>query len=1008
MAGVVAGLLRVAGPAHAEALTVGAAPCQARLDPPTSGASGTLTVTLDGTPVAVSGTVSPAAPTTFTLGSPLRLDDLRGSGVDIELASGSTVRFESGQAVFSGTLTAVTPLRDGSGNRLRLSRSGSFTIGADCLDLDLSGLQVPAASRSLSLAGYHLRLDQLGIRFSGEDFHLDLGNLPIDMGLPGILGKVALPLSVQAEGLSPGEGLRIDRDGLPSFRAFEFAPRGGVGDVTIPPIEIPQVDGLSLLPRMVDLEVVRGRLGEFRFEADLSLPTPVGDPLVLDSLRFDTPGALVTLFPREVEDPAALAVDQAWGDLALQAHRVLVDLSTEASYTVLPQAEQDAVFGPGASDLEPRVRTRVLLPGWVGILFPRLELRMPHLGQGHGAPAFTGAGVLLDRDGLTGSFTLAEGTEFELFGFGALLGGFVRFEGGEVVESRVTGEILLPFFQDAALPFVLRLSATGAVSVELDTDLVIDQPDLGFDLVVRGGTLTVAADGVSAALSLDGAFVFTEAIPALAGTTLDFAGMRFRPDGPPALPRGGLGVRSPPEVDLGFFRLGVQRVELGLDGDAPSLTLTGRIDFGDGLPVERAGFDGLTISRGEDGRPSLTIGGMHLVAGVPGVARFEGALDEITRDEIRGGVHLSLPVLGPEVAGGGMQLVVGNGYWFAAGTLSLPGTGVPLGPTGLQLYAITAGMGENVRLRENWQDKGVTYQDIRREPGGFVFLAGVDIGTPDLYSMWGDLELVVQTRPHVRVNLHGDLCLLEARNGNECTLGRQAITGAAELEYESGTPSFTAKLAADVAFPSRSHDLITGTGDFELKFSPREQYVRVGGPLPHPARCRHLDPLSQPGERGECEAELQRERDRMVNLSILDVFEVRTGIGVGHRVEGKRHEVEVFVGIEKELVLDSDLVRIDAYFGASVQARAVMDDRGIELSEFDGWCRVHGAIDAGIEASITAEIRARYQAHRLKLSGMIEGCAGAGPFSGCLEARVEIQSGRPNGFEVTEADVELW
>jgi hypothetical protein len=416
----------------------------------------------------------------------------------------------------------------------------------------------------------------------------------------------------------------------------------------------------------------------------------------------------------------------------------------------------------------------------------------------------------------------------------------IEFKQNAFVEASLTGQMLMPFF-DEPVSVAVGLSLDGSFTVRL-TDTGSDglytftKPDLlearlesiGFE-VVDG----VVAAKVSGALKpLFGGFDWP---------SFEVRELAIDAHGNVRLEGGWLDLRDQYSLDFHGFQIEITKLGFGKtdDGAGRFIGLSGGLKLVDGMSAG-ASVEGLRLTWYDDGDVSISLDGVGVEFDIPDVLRFKGAVSyrELPGDVHRfdGDITLELITLDMRIDA---QLVIGTAgtgierYTFMAIYLGveLP-AGIPLGATGLALYGMAGlfalEMQPDKHPDEAWFEndsgspgwylrptEGVSDLSSKWAPqkGSLALGAGVTLGTlsDNGFTFSGKLLLVIV--------FPGPVLLIEGRANilkERAKLGEQAIFRAlAVLDGREGT--FLLNLAAEYKHGSGA-ELIDIRGSVEAFF----------------------------------------------------------------------------------------------------------------------------------------------------------------------------------------------
>lgn len=543
-----------------------------------------------------------------------------------------------------------------------------------------------------------------------------------------------------------------------------------------------------------------------------------------------------------------------------QASTLFVDFDSQARAQGMP-AQLD--FG-----------TLVAIPNsWKGIYLSAAKLYLPdNLQQTPGQGSINVTNFLVDGGGVCGKVdvgTGGNGFRVPYFSNSVIDKVFLTFYKNKVTDFSAAGRVNI---QDFGTEFAVEVGYSNAgvftIGIDPQSDIVLAGFDNKVKLSVDQGTY-VWSNGAHS-ISLTGALSIQDGaangvLKELNGTNLQFNNLAINGSGQLNLGAVLLDLPTPVHKEVGPVSFTLNQIGFGGTwGDANNpfyVEISGDVSVAD-LPVSGGiGFDGLKIISGSP--PKLDWGTIDIDLSIDNV----GSLSvEITKGDfpnsgtnlpsgarpytwtandnpinvVKGTGTLSLDCL-PALGTIEVSFLASKHSWYAGANVGLPSP-IPLGQTGLSLFAFRGGVGRNVvgvkktdySQQEMMGVPMVDYDLIPRSPSStaqpnWLFVAGATLGTADHFTAWGDLTLTAGIGATFFINLNGKLYLLEPASGNPPV--DRVIVG--NLLYDSSVPKFQANLAADLYFPAKqTYTNGTGirvSGGMELMLSPNQKYIRVGG-----------------------------------------------------------------------------------------------------------------------------------------------------------------------------------
>jgi hypothetical protein len=415
----------------------------------------------------------------------------------------------------------------------------------------------------------------------------------------------------------------------------------------------------------------------------------------------------------------------------------------------------------------------------------------------------------------------------------------IKLKQNALKESKITGQLLLPFFEKR-VSVEIGLSLDGGFSTKL-TGVVEsdDSMENGLLTLKKPGLLEITVDSLGFEVQ-DGVFTakLSGEIKPLIGNldwpafevnelTIDSKG-NVRLDG------GWLNLRKQYSLDFYGFKFEITKLGFGKTDDGGKwIGFSGSLKLIDGLPAGGS-VEGLRITWYEDGgSPKITLNGVGIEFEVPDVLRFKG---EVAYRELPGDIHrfdgaikLELTTLDIDLDG---QLVIGidkvEGYTFFAIYLGveLP-AGIPLWSTGLALYGVAGlfalQMKPDKKEQEEWYSLDRSKSWYHRTPVGAFKLkkwknvqdslglgAGITIGTisDNGYIISGKTTLAI-VFPGPQIFIEGQADILKKRP---------------ELKKPEVEPLFRALAVLD----ARAGTFLIGL-DAQYKYGKGGELIEIGG-----------------------------------------------------------------------------------------------------------------------------------------------------------------------------------
>ncbi len=780
-----------------------------------------------GTKITVTGTPKETPPSDIKITGRARLTfpfkTSSGSQASLELPN-NTIEYKDKKLTVSLKGIDLSPLTGG----LWL---GPFVLNAAAADFDLTW---PRTSADPTAKSYALTLK--------------VPSAAVKTSLPSLSSQDPTPLALHVT------NLQLDENG---DLTFDKATLDGPQTV-----QLLQPLDFALSITAVNVSVVHGHFNSFGITADLILPPDVrnsddaaGARVVIKGIQADISKGFVLSI--------AQPLDIYWNSFALHSKgAVVVDLSAGIG-----------VKKPGTDT------------AWTGIYLESATLDLPKgLSSASGRATVSVKDFYFDTLGISGSVTLTPDAipGLKLMGFPCKASsGTVSLEESAVKLFSISGQITVPEWGELGVK--IGFSTAGLISAEVDPSTPLSLHKFGLAVALSSACLKHQPDG-RFVLLVSGALSFPE-IAAFGDAAIQVTDLSIDSDGKVSLPTGEwLTLPHPARLSLGVCTVEATQIGFGTDEkNGKWIGLTGGVKLGDDLPVTgHVDFEGLKVYEG----PKLTVGGIHFMGSVMNLATIEGGLTEKLDDAgnryLYGDAKLALN-MAAGVIEGDVHFLVGKNAWFLIGNVELPvTTPVVLGQTGLGLFGFRGGLGHNV-VSVPPNATGIPGKDYQLKPdpeskNGWLFVAGVKIGTIEDPSVaWGDVTLTV-TFPELSVDLNGQFWFLE----DQSPTPKGDRTATADISYFSRTKALRGVFSADLNFPDKKTRLYALSGTIDMLLSPKTQYFRVGWPLATAAATVTLFDGKFPPIKGGFTVELKKEKK--IQAALLwegDFFKVIKG-----KVEG--------------------------------------------------------------------------------------------------------------------------
>ena len=531
----------------------------------------------------------------------------------------------------------------------------------------------------------------------------------------------------------------------------------------------------------------------------------------------------------------------------------------------------------------------------------------------------------------------------------------VEFRQNALVESSLTGMLVLPFF-DTPVAVELSIGLEGGFKVALSAV----QPAgaayaAGLVTLIKPGLLSITLDSIGFAID-DGVFTAR-----LSGTlTPLFGGLNWPgfvvkelsidSKGHVRLEGGWINLPSQYSLDFHGFALEITKLGFGKTDDGGKwIGFSGALSLVDSFPAG-ASVEGLRLTWYDDGSKKITLGGVGVEFEIPEVLRFKGEVSYSgpvqvqvaggteTVERFDGSILLKFTALDLTISAtlvvGSASGVRGSYRFFAIYVdVQLP-SGIPLASTGVAFYgfaglfalsmepnkgALPNSFHPTSSVDEEWYEgwykrapaPGVTQLKTKWDPapGSLAFGAGCTIGTmsDNGYAFNGKLLLVV-VLPGPIILLEGKANLLKKRT-----------------ELDAGEPLFRSLAVLD----GRAGELLIGL-DARYKYGKQGELVDIAGGME--AYYNFHDPLAWHLYLGEREPRAKR-----IQATIFKLFNANAYL----MIDARRLQTGAWIGYVKHLNVGPLKLGIEAF----MEANAVLNWKPAHLFA-EVW--LHGAMEARV------------------------------------------------------------
>jgi hypothetical protein len=803
-------------------------------------------------------------------------------------------------AIFSGSVTLALPLHDAKGNapQVQVGQAGqgaALTLQQGKFSLNLQGATVLNASALASgkaqLSGFGFTLNSIDlnvVRDHGQttQFLLTVYSPQIDVPLPipGLLTQDGTGIAVKADTLKVNQSGEVQIvNGVAACSGTASQCANGVQ------IDLASPLGFTLQASQVKFskpfDGSDSVTGQFKLTgAKLLLPDFLPDD---DSLSAGTPQRIV------------LDIANGGGDWDVLAAPVVtttapqdINIGWNGFRVQIPKSTPIVLdFSATAGDS----KESGLKPDWQGLYVGGLKVFLPSEFCTPNSPNCAGSSGGSGRVGIDATnlaignsgLNVTVGTSGDLnlgatvAGFGATLHSVSFTVANSHIDAKdlkIDANVSLPVLGSTDWGMQLTDSGNFVLSLNnpsLDATLFAGAADIGgiegihFDLSSATLKLPTTAGGVgsvmlSGLLTLKTGSSPSDLAASLSGVSVPFKDLGIDTAGHFIVPSiGQFTLSHPVSLDLKVMKIELSSFTAGNDPatNSPYLLFTGGVEVGEGLPASaEVDFDGVMVDT--DG--GVRLHGLEVIADVADVLRIDASLDHYDAKDavpptkgqkdnpvgcfqskgvgigcIRGDMQILLNLgslsLGAQQTG--FNFAAAGGAWLFLGSMGLPGGGIPLGQSGINLFGFQGGVGYKAQLApaNEQPDPGgqlgdhdfVVYLNPTLPPADLLFTFGTTIGTGE------DNGFNFSAQAVSTVTLDPFMLDFNARAKFQENLTQDFDTAdrTAHMDIQYIAPdTLHATAGADLYYQSRKYDVLDAHGSLDLMLSPTETHLYLGWP----------------------------------------------------------------------------------------------------------------------------------------------------------------------------------
>jgi len=800
-------------------------------------------------------------------------------------------------ASFTGSITLGLPLHDANGKAPHIqlgqgAQGAALTLQQGKFSLNLQNATVVDASQltggKAQLAGFAFTLKTVDLNIVREHgqtttFLLTVHSPQINVPLPvpGLLTQDGTGIAVTADTLEVNQSGEVQiANGVASCSGSSTACAGG--------IQIDLASPLGFTLQATQLKFSKGFdssdkqvVSQFRLSgAKLLLPDYLPDD---DSLNAGTPQRI------------ALDIQNGNGDWDVMAAPVVtvnaprdINIGWNGFRVQIPHNGSMVLdFSGTAGDTH---EPAALKADWQGVYVQKVNVVLPSefctqgtltcSGGSTGRVAIAATDLAIGNGGLNVAVSSSPHLAVTVAGFTATLNDVAltvlnnHVQGKDLkINVNVTVPVLGPTDWSMQLTdsgnFVLSLQNPSLDAALFGGADVGGVQGLHFDLTEATLQLPAAPGGLgsvmlSGLLSVKTGSSPTDLTASLAGISVPFKHLGIDTNGRFIVPAvGQFTLAHPVSLDLTVLKIELTSFTAGNDPatNKPFLLFTGGVDLGEGLPAAaEVDFDGLMVN--VDG--GVQLNGLELQADVADVLRLDASLAHYAANEavmptkgqttmpvgcfqssghgigcLRGNMNLSLNLGGLSMGNSqtGFNFAAAGGAWLFLGSMGLPGGGIPLGQSGINLFGFKGGVGYKAELPDPSQqpdpgaqigdDDYVVYLDPSLPPADLLFTFGTTIGTgeDDGFNFSADAVSTVTLDPFM-LDFNA-----RAKFQEDLTQDFNTADRTAHMDIQYVAPdTLHATAGADLYYQSRKYDVLDAHGSLDLTLSPQETHLYLGWP----------------------------------------------------------------------------------------------------------------------------------------------------------------------------------
>jgi hypothetical protein len=783
------------------------------------------------------------------LTQPLDVEDFVGSTIDLVAPANTVILFQADSSLritapTGGRVELGLPVRIDDGTFARLASTDfviASTAGGCKITLANATVLTPSATKTFDLGPVGLKstgLADLVVNVANSevsDWKLTLKQGTASLALDGLLTDTSKPLTVNVT------NAQVDQDGQVSFEQAALA-----GPQVLKPAGLA---GFEITVKQASVTMQNGQPVAANLVCDVLFPTDfkdsAGQRYRLTDLRANT-----AQNEGVVLEMVGQAPPMKWREISLtDLSGLALDLSTKRKPASVPNTVDNFVKDNA----------------FVGLFVATGKIQLPEtfLAASGDRVSVAVSNLAIESAGPTGSISLDGAAIQEIAGFGARdIAGSAKLTRGKFTSCTASAFLEVPLNGGGTgtTPGVktkITFNDEGYVLVNIEpNDLPIEA--LGCKLNVQRGRLLIEPNK-PAKVFVTGDLQFNvtpqmmvaplppELLGAVNGARLRVQDIGFDADGNVYLPTSGtLNLGQPVVIDLKVVKIEGRSIGFETQNNKlTGVTIGGGVELGEELGLPFSGgldFGGLRIAKSNNPSKPIDMGlkELGIDLNINNALSVSGRLAFENRADFGNVFHGRAKLAISELPGFDIVFALGQRGWFVGGggiiptvTINIPTTGGPV-PV-MNIYGAYGGIGMNVEQKDPSEGRITSIDQMNCVQGQNLAQIGLIIGDQFTGNLWWGQTTVTLGFPALTIALAGQFSFLDTKTPDlvDNSYWDQAdrvatVFASLDLSDLPNDLSFTVGGDTFLSVMERDNYLVALEGEFQMKLSKDEKYLRVG------------------------------------------------------------------------------------------------------------------------------------------------------------------------------------